>query len=75
MNYVGTTSDVLKKKWGYSRVWLVFSSSVVFFFGQLAGMSVSNPMNLWLVSGLNGCKSTLLRPIFFILVGLWLIYI
>ncbi|KAK6525758.1 hypothetical protein TWF281_010803 [Arthrobotrys megalospora] len=50
----GTVSDVLKKRFGYSRVWLVFASSSVFLIGQLAGMAVSNPHSLWLVSGLNG---------------------
>ncbi|KAF3106426.1 hypothetical protein TWF102_001383 [Orbilia oligospora] len=50
----GTVSDVLKKKFGYSRVWLVFASSSVFLLGQFAGMGVSNPHSLWLVSGLNG---------------------
>ncbi|KAK6537509.1 hypothetical protein TWF694_011692 [Orbilia ellipsospora] len=53
----GTISDVLKKKWALSRVWLVFTSSSFFLLGQIAGMSVSNPLNLWLVSGINGCKS------------------
>ncbi|EPS36583.1 hypothetical protein H072_9894 [Dactylellina haptotyla CBS 200.50] len=50
----GTISDVLKKRWMLSRVWLVLVSSSVFLLGQIAGMTVSNPTNLWLVSGLNG---------------------
>ncbi|KAF3903056.1 hypothetical protein ABW21_db0200194 [Orbilia brochopaga] len=50
----GTASDVLKKKWYMSRVWLVFASSTCFLLGQIAGMTVSNPMYLWLVSGLGG---------------------
>ncbi|KAK6343425.1 hypothetical protein TWF730_011014 [Orbilia blumenaviensis] len=50
----GTISDVMKKKFGYSRVWMVFASSSVFLLGQFAGMAVSNPLYMWLVSGLNG---------------------
>ncbi|KAK6507568.1 hypothetical protein TWF481_005997 [Arthrobotrys musiformis] len=60
----GTVSDVLKKKFGYSRVWLVFASSSVFLLGQFAGMMVSNPHSLWLVSGLNGFSYGLVFGVF-----------
>ncbi|KAF3937354.1 hypothetical protein ABW19_dt0204303 [Dactylella cylindrospora] len=60
----GTISDVLKKRWMMSRVWLVFASSSVFLLGQIAGMSVSNPVNLWLVSGLNGFSYGLVFGVF-----------
>ncbi|KAK6537508.1 hypothetical protein TWF694_011692 [Orbilia ellipsospora] len=60
----GTISDVLKKKWALSRVWLVFTSSSFFLLGQIAGMSVSNPLNLWLVSGINGFSYGLVFGVF-----------
>ncbi|KAK6346762.1 hypothetical protein TWF696_006873 [Orbilia brochopaga] len=60
----GTASDVLKKKWYMSRVWLVFASSAFFLFGQISGMAVSNPMYIWLVSGLCGFSYGLVFGVF-----------
>ncbi|KAJ6256941.1 Ubiquitin-60S ribosomal protein [Drechslerella dactyloides] len=60
----GTASDVLKKKYNKSRVWLVFASSTCFLLGQIAGMSVSNPHYLWLVSGLTGFSYGLVFGVF-----------
>lgn len=60
----GISSDILVKKHRIQRLWLVICSSVLFFFGQLSGLTVSNPNYLWLVSMFNGIGYGMLFGVF-----------
>jgi MFS family permease len=50
----GIGSDILVKRMHKSRFWCLVGSSGVFALAQLAGLSVSNPNWLWLVSSISG---------------------
>ncbi|KAI5843277.1 major facilitator superfamily domain-containing protein [Tricharina praecox] len=50
----GISSDVLIRKFGTQRLWLIIFSSLLFFIAQLAALNISNPVHLWAVSTLTG---------------------
>lgn len=50
----GIGSDILVKRLHLSRFYCLVASSIIFFIGQFAALSVSNPLNLWLVSSISG---------------------
>jgi MFS family permease len=50
----GIGSDFLVKRMKMSRFWCLVCSSMIFTCAQVAGLSISNPNWLWLVSGLSG---------------------
>ncbi|KAF8251327.1 MFS general substrate transporter [Wilcoxina mikolae CBS 423.85] len=50
----GISSDILIKRYGTQRLWLIITSAIFFFFGQISALAITNPYNLWLVSTLNG---------------------
>lgn len=52
--FAGTSSDILVKTYGRQRLWLIVVSAGLFFFGQVASLTSTNPYDLWKVSSLNG---------------------
>jgi MFS family permease len=50
----GIGSDFLVKRMKMSRFWCLVCSSTIFTCAQLAGLSISNPNFLWVLSGLSG---------------------
>ncbi|KAI5781250.1 major facilitator superfamily domain-containing protein [Geopyxis carbonaria] len=50
----GISSDILYKRHRTPRMWMLILSSAVFIIAQLFALTISNPLNLWLVSALTG---------------------
>jgi MFS family permease len=50
----GIGSDFLVKHLKMSRFWCLVCSSTIFTCAQVAGLSISNPNYLWVLSGLSG---------------------
>jgi MFS family permease len=50
----GIGSDFLVKSMKVSRFWCLVCSSTIFTCAQIAGLSISNPNYLWILSGLSG---------------------
>jgi MFS family permease len=62
--YVGIGSDLLVKKLHMSRFWCLFISAVVFTVAQLAGLVISNPHSLAIISVLTGLAYGFLFGVF-----------
>ncbi|KAH8705172.1 putative MFS transporter [Talaromyces proteolyticus] len=60
----GVGSDLLVTKLNMSRFWCIFLSSVVFTLTQLAGTSINNPNQLYIISGLTGIAYGFLFGVF-----------
>jgi hypothetical protein len=50
----GVGSDFLVKEMGMSRFWCLVGSSLTFLLAQVAGLNISTPQNLWILSSLSG---------------------
>lgn len=50
----GIGSDLLVKRLKMSRFWCLVCSSTIFTLAQVAGLIISNPNYLWVLSGLSG---------------------
>ncbi|RPA94478.1 MFS general substrate transporter [Choiromyces venosus 120613-1] len=50
----GVSSDILYRKYGLQRLWLIVASASIFSLAQLYALAVENPNRLWLVSSLSG---------------------
>lgn len=50
----GIGSDFLVKQMKMSRFWCLVCSSSIFTLAQVAGLNISNPNYLWILSGLSG---------------------
>ncbi|PWW76394.1 MFS general substrate transporter [Tuber magnatum] len=50
----GVSSDIMCRKYGLQRLWLIVSSASIFSLAQLCALTVGNPNWLWLVSSLSG---------------------
>ncbi|PGH18344.1 hypothetical protein AJ80_04522 [Polytolypa hystricis UAMH7299] len=60
----GIGSDILVKKLHMSRLWCIFTSSVIFCIAQLAASQISNPHHLIAVSGITGLAYGFLFGVF-----------
>ena len=54
----GVGSDLIVKKLGMSRYWLLAAASSIFTGAQICAIRIENPHHLWALSGLTGCKYT-----------------
>jgi MFS family permease len=50
----GIGSDFLVKRHHLSRFWCLVASSAIFAAAQVAGLTISNPYNLWVLSSVSG---------------------
>ncbi|KAG0637737.1 major facilitator superfamily domain-containing protein [Tuber brumale] len=50
----GVSSDIIYRKYGLQRLWLIVASASIFSLAQLCALTVENPNWLWLVSSLSG---------------------